>query len=118
MATISRSTTALTTHGSVGSVATWSGMARGDDGAPIGDPGRTWMTIQVDGTIASGDLVQIQGSNDGTNWYVLLDSEGAPVEFANVGLRQCNRSSLYVRPFITGSGATADVTVTLVSVRG
>lgn len=94
---------------------TWSALANGDDGTPLEAldfPGRCF---QVTGTFGTGGSVSIQGSNDGTNWAVLSDTQGNAMTFTATKIEQCQDLPRYVRPAVTaGDGTTALVVTALI----
>lgn len=107
----------LNVYGVDGSQVVWASMVKDDTGEVISDPGHSQMNVSVTGTVDASDVVALQGSNDNLNWFSLTDTEGAAAEFTNIGMRQVNRSALYVRPAVTGTGTVTNVTVTLTLTR-
>lgn len=79
-------------------------------------PGWAERSIQVHGTFDTGVLT-MQGSNDGSNWFTLTDTEGAPLIFSEAGLRQTRQAPLYTRPLMTGASGTDSLTVTMIATR-
>lgn len=68
-------------------------------------------SIQIEGTFAGG-TVQIQGSNDGNNWHILLDHLGDPLVFTASDLRMYLLRTRLVRG-LTSAGTGMDITMTL-----
>jgi hypothetical protein len=92
--------------------AAWTGMATGDDGAPIDWSAFADRSVQVFGTFG-GAAVALQGSNDltnPTNWNALTDLQGNAINFTTAGLEQISESTCWVRPVVTG-GAASGITV-------
>jgi hypothetical protein len=87
----------------------WEGLANGDVGEQIILTRFNDRTVSIDGTF-SGATVNIQGSNDGTNWYNMYDVFGNSIA-ATVGkLITLTEVPLYVRPSVS-AGAGASITV-------
>lgn len=72
--------------------------------------------VQVTGTFDSATVV-MQGSNDGTNWETLLDTNGASISFTSAGFAELSTSFLYVRPSTSGGSGSQDIDV-IVCARG
>lgn len=93
---------------------TWPSLGQNDDGSQEPAAHYPDKTVQVAGTF-SGATVALEGSNDGTNWFILTDPLGVPVTFTATGLRIIIENPLYVRPKVTGGAGGTDVTVILVA---
>lgn len=93
----------------------WTALTETDtDGAPLLIDRRTDRTVQVIGTFG-GTSVSIEGSNDGTNWSILNDLQGAALTFTTTRLEGISEMPLYIRPKLTGgTGASITVLVTAV----
>lgn len=91
---------------------TWAGLLADDDGDVVDGADYADRSVQIDGTFG-GATVEIQGSNDGTNWYVLTDPQGNLIAKTDVSLEQVSEITRFIRPFIDGGDGTTDVTVTL-----
>lgn len=64
------------------------------------------LSVQVNGTFGTSGALQIQGSNDGTNWYQLADLGGTAISFTAAGYKGIRDFPVWIRPAITaGSGA-------------
>jgi hypothetical protein len=55
---------------------TWSGLLNTDDGDPFEGAEFADRTAQVFGTFGAAGSVQLEGSNNGTNWNILADPQG------------------------------------------
>lgn len=93
-----------------GDTVTWPAVINANQGQPYGGD---WFSayFQVTGTFGAAGSVQMEGSNDGTNWVILpgataLTSAGffAP---ATAGVRP-----KFVRPNVTAGDGTTALTVT------
>lgn len=109
MATIERN---ITEAPGDGFVVTWSDMADADVGQALAGYGSPDRCVQVAGTF-DGATVAVQGSNDGTNWETLRDPLGNALTFTAEGLRGVLEVPRYVRPEVSGGGASTDVNVVL-----
>ena len=82
----------------------------GDDSKPLENlTNKKNISVQVIGTIA-GSTVTVQGSNDGTNWATLKDTQGADIALTAVGLKTVVDRPVFMRAIISG-GTAADMTV-------
>ena len=92
--------------------ATWALLAADDVGDNLDGSSYADRSVQIDGTFG-GASVEIQGSNDGTNWYVLTDPQGNLITKTSASLEQISEITRFVRPLIDGGDGTTDITVTL-----
>lgn len=92
-------------------MATWAGLANGDDGAAFEAPEYGDRVVQFQGTFGSGTIV-LQGSNDGTNWHTLNDAGNAAISKTANSLETVMEVPRFVRPLLSG-GTAGSVTVTL-----
>ena len=86
------------------------------DGAPAGPksgaPSLADKTIHVIGTPGAGFDMDLEGSNDNTNWKVLTDPQGNALTFTVVDIiEQIQENPLYIRPNVIAGDGTTDVTV-------
>lgn len=91
----------------------WALSTANTDGLPFEMPewaDRTWQAVGSWG----GATLSLQGSNDGSNWFVLSNAAGgtAATLSANGGLASIELPR-YVRPNLTTPGSGATVTVSL-----
>lgn len=113
MATIQHTNTA--TDGAI--VYTWTGMANNDVGTAIYLDGKHQLTAQVFGTFNAA-TVEFDGSIDGTNFVASTKKNAAGgITFTIAGMAAFDTEPLYVRPKVTGGGASTSVTCILL-VRG
>ena len=81
------------------------------DGTPIQMPYCREFVMQVTGTFGGG-AVELQGSLDGTNFFVLDDPAGDPASLSAAGIVLVRGCYLAVRPYVA-SGTSVDVDVTI-----
>lgn len=96
-----------------GLVATWTGLLNGDDGSPIDWSEWADRTFQATGTFGAGGSVQMEWSNDGTNWVLASNPQGTTSAKTAAGGCALLESSLYVRPRVTAGDGTTSLTVKL-----
>lgn len=84
-----------------------------DTGSAVGGMGARQLTVHAFGTWGAGGNVNIEGSNDGTNWDVIDDEGGTPIAFGANGFAALPVSPRFVRPFVTAGDGTTDVDVVL-----
>jgi hypothetical protein len=93
----------------------WTGLANGDSGAPLQMPDCSDRSIQIGGTFGAGGSLQIEGSNDGTNYIVLTDPQGNALTFTTARLEAVSEATAYIRPRVTAGDGTTLLTCHLVS---
>lgn len=96
----------------------WSGLLNGDDGAPIGGYGIVDGSVQVEGTFGAGGSVQLEASNDGTNWHLVADPQGNDIVKTAADLETTlDVVARQIRPHVTAGDGSTDLTVTFFGVR-
>jgi hypothetical protein len=90
---------------------TWSELGNGDTGSRWQLRPTYWTALfQAEGTFGSGGSVQLEGSNDGTNWHKLSpDALTAAGFFSPLGQTEVPK---YIRPNVTAGDGTTSITVT------
>lgn len=69
-------------------------------------------SVQVSGTFG-GATVVLQGSNDGTTYATLKDSQGSDLSFTSAGYGEFSSGAAFIKPSISGgTGDSLTVTVT------
>jgi len=97
-------------------VYTWNGLGLGDIGESIRGPSYADRAFQCTGVFGSGGTLVIEGSNDGANYFVLVDPFDNPIQFTTGGLIQVTQIALYIRPHVlAGDVATNLVVVAVVA---
>lgn len=96
-------------------VATWTGLASGDDGSPLQHAPWSDRSVQVSGTFGAGGTLVLEGSNDGTNWAVLNDAFGTALNITTAGIKQITQAALYMRPRVQGGDGATSLTVALLA---
>lgn len=94
-------------------VCKWEGLDSDDDGDELEMPAWSDRSVQVIGTFGSGGSLSFYGSNDGTNFVILNDLEGAALTFTAAGLRSVMEITRYVKPLVTAGDGTTDLDVYL-----
>ena len=108
MPTTAHTTNALT-FPMDGSTVIWPAVPNGNQGDGVAED---WVTafFQVTGTIGAAGSIQMEGSNDGTNWVKL-----SPAALTAVGLFAAlgaNEHPKFIRPNVTAGDGTTALTVT------
>ena len=95
---------------------TYDNLDSSDTLPPVITPGDSISvlgSIQAVGTFGGGTVV-LQGSNDGTNWVNLTDTQGTAIGLTAAGGAEFSSAFLSFRPLITGgSGDDVDVFIVL-----
>ena len=91
----------------------WLGLAASADvGTPITVPPHVnWLTVAVEGTFTGSLAIQLQGSNDGTNYHQLKDITNTAISFTAAGIVAFQNPPKYIKPVATAGsgGAVANV---------
>ena len=111
MAAVSRDETAGSGHS-----ARWTLTQADDTGDAHSQVGAADRTLQIYGDLAGGTLY-FEGTNDPAkeNWMTLHDLIGSPIAVNTQGIMLVAENPLWLRPRLAGAGATADVTVALIT---
>jgi hypothetical protein len=99
---------------------TWTGLTQttADDGAPLELPDYADRSIQIQGTLGVGGSLNIEGSNDGTNYVLLTDPQGNNLTITAVGrMEQIQEITRFLRPRVTAGDGTTSFNVTFYGVR-
>lgn len=94
-------------------IVTWTGLLNSDDGAPIEQPSFADRTVAFTGTFGVGGTVQVEGSIDGTNYFVLTDPQGNNISKTAAGLESVSEAVRYIRPKVTAGDGTTSLTCTM-----
>lgn len=97
-------------------IITWSDIGDSDTCTAVEYGFGNLMSVQVGGTFGSATVV-LQGSNDGTTYATLLDSQGNAISKTAAGFEQVQDRARYIRPSSSG-GSSSAVDVTLFVVQG
>jgi len=99
-------------------LASWTGLLNGDDGSPVDMLDYGDRSIQFQGTFGTGGSIQLEGSNDGTNWQLLTDPQGNDIIKTSADLEAVTEVTRYVRPRVTAGDGTTALVATLFARRG
>lgn len=113
MTTRSETRTPVPGFGERAHVIQWSGLLNGDDGAPIEMPGSADRSIQITGTFGVGGSINLEGSNDGTNYVVLTDPQGNAITKTAAAIEAISELTRFVRPRVTAGDGTTSLVATL-----
>lgn len=108
----------------------WGPMLNGDIGLPVGSvigdvagagvvnvgflAGYSDKTFQVTGTFGVGGSVQLEGTNDGTNWAILPAPTGAAgAGVTAAGITMNTAATIQYRAHVTAGDGTTSLTVTM-----
>lgn len=96
----------------------WTGLLASpelDTGDPLDASSLSDKTVQVSGTFGTGGSLQVQGSNDKTNWFILTDPQGNPLTFTAAGIEQVMENPKWIRPAINAGDANTNLSCRLIS---
>jgi hypothetical protein len=113
MAVVNYSVETLVTWRDRASVITWTGLATGDTGQPLEMTGWADRSIQATGTFG-GATVNIEGSNNGTNWSLLTDPQGNNIALTSAKIEQVMEITRFIRPAVSGGSGVSINIITLV----
>jgi hypothetical protein len=92
----------------LGYIVTWGPMALGDVGQPLNLVGFADRSIQVEGTFGASGTLELQGSNDLTNFRVLHDPYAQPLDYTSARIDHLTEIPVQMRPAVlSGDGSTA-----------
>ena len=94
-------------------LATWTGLANGDDGQPVDWLEYADRTFQATGTFGASGSVQMEWSLDGTNWFLANNPQGTTSAKTAAGGAALQESARYYRPRVTAGDGTTALTVIL-----
>lgn len=97
---------------------TWASLGNGDDGGGWAPGEQVNCSVQIVGTMGSGGSINIEGSNDGTNWEILTDWQGNALTFTAEGLSQIMETPQFIRPNVTAGDGSTDLSIYLFAVSG
>ena len=93
---------AVVTHHGVGVLVTWAALDEIEqDGEPFEMPDGQDRCIQFIGTVGATGSIQMEGSNDGSNWHILTDPQGNAIVKTALDMEQVTEFTRYVRPYVT-----------------
>lgn len=93
-------------------------LANGDTGAPFNGFGIIDGSVQVQGTFGVGGSVQMEMSNDGTNYQLMADPQGTDIVKTAADLETIlDIVGRQVRPNCTAGDGTTALVVSLYAVR-
>lgn len=93
---------------------TWAGLLNGDTGSAEILARYSDKSIQVVGDLGVGGVCLIEGSNDGSSFFTLVDPQGNALSFSAFGLEQVLEITKFIRPRISAGDGDTDFTVILV----
>ena len=99
-------------------IVTWTAMANGDTGSPLEMGNFSDRSVQVVGTFGAAGSVAVEGSLDGTNYSVLTDPQGNPLDITETKIEAVSELVRYIRPHVTAGDGTTALTVTILAKRG
>lgn len=95
-----------------------------DTGQPFECPGASDRSVQVTGTLGSGGVVRIEGSNlaqptaNAADWFPLTDPQGNALDINAVGRGEAiSEVTRWIRPRVTAGDAATSFTVDLLARR-
>lgn len=90
----------------------WLGLADGESGDVAEVPSFPDMTLQLDGTFGAGGEMTFEGSNDGTNFFILTEIAGTTIVLTGADLATIVENPRFIRPRISaGSGVALNIRV-------
>jgi len=99
-------------------LATWTPLTTTNaDGSPFEFPDWADNTIQVFGTFGAGGTILVEGSNDGTNWATLTDSNGTALSLTAASVKTINERPRYLRPRVSAGDGTTSLTAVMLARR-
>lgn len=91
----------------------WAALANGDTGAPVELPAFPIRTVQILGAFGVGGSVTLEGSNAGTTYTALTDTQGNAVTKTAAAIEAVQDFPKYTRPNVTAGDGTTALLVTM-----
>ncbi len=98
-------------------VASWPALANGESGVAAELAQYSDRSVQFQGTFGAAGSVQLEGSNDGSNWHLLTDPQGNDIVKTAADLEQVSELTRYIRPRCTAGDGTTALAITVVARR-
>lgn len=87
----------------------WKSLKSSDEGQPVEVTGNSERSIQFSGVFGEGGAIQLEGSNDGINYYVLTDPQGNGIRKSSGSIESVMEFVRYVRPKVIGGDSTTEL---------
>ena len=91
----------------------WIGLLNGDNGTAWEGADFADRTAQVLGTFGAGGSINLEGSNDGTNWAPLTDPQGNAITKTAASIEYVSELPRFIRPNVTAGDGTTNLTLTV-----
>lgn len=88
----------------------WPNMPQDEVGQSAAFARYSDRSVQVTGTFG-GATVTIEGSNDGVNFFTLVDPQGNNLSFVTAKLEAILELCIWIRPKVTGGDGTTSINV-------
>lgn len=88
----------------------WTPMLNGDVGTQAEFGEFADRSVQFTGTFGSGGSASLEGSNDGTNWFILTQPGGTAATKTAAGLVAIVELTQFIRPHVTAGDGTTSLT--------
>ena len=93
----------------------WTSLLTGETGDKADLSKWPTKSIQISGTVGAGGSVNVQGSNDGVNWFSLKDAFGASLATAAVGIYTIDQNTQHIRPAVVSGDGTTNIKVVILA---
>jgi hypothetical protein len=93
----------------------WSSLLTGETGDKADLSKWPTKSIQISGTAGAGGSVNIQGSNDGTNWSSLQSATGDSLATAAPGMYSIDQNTQHIRPLVVAGDGTTNLKVVIIA---
>ena len=88
----------------------WDHLKARETGASLDSFLFTKVGLQIEGEF-SGATVNIEGSNDGDHWHVLIDIQDNHMKFSFPGMADVGQTARFIRPVIIDGDEMTDVSI-------
>lgn len=95
----------------------WTGLLNTDDGQAFQAFSFRDQSIQFSGTFGVGGSISLEGSNNGTTWFVLTDLQGSAITKTSASLEGVAEAVKFVRPRVTAGDGSTSLTATMYCAR-
>lgn len=118
MATVNNSLEVIETNDDSVLKITWEAITTTNDvGNWIKIPDYPDKTVQIVGNFGTGGILDIEGSNDGTNAAILTDTRGNSITKTAAYLGSMAENPLYIRPKLSAGTGAVDLDIIVIARR-
>lgn len=93
----------------------WPSLLTGENGDAASLSKWPTKSIHVSGTTGAGGSINVQGSNDGVNWFTLDESPGDALATMAPGIKNILQNTKFIRPAVVSGDGTTNLRVIIIA---